>query len=884
VPDIARLSAALSGRYRIERELGAGGMATVYLAQDLKHNRPVAIKVMHPELAAALGSERFLREIEIAARLNHPHILPLLDSGDADGFLFYVMPYAEGQSLRQRLSKSGELPVAEAVRLLRDVVDALGHAHAQGVVHRDIKPENILLSGAHAMVTDFGVAKAVLEATGQQRLTHEGMAIGTPAYMAPEQAVGDPNVDHRADLYAVGVVAYELLTGRPPFLGVTAQAVLSSHVADVPEDVTQLRPAAPPALGQMVMKCLAKKPADRYQSAEELLPQLDAVLTPSVGTTPIGTQPVAVTRPDRRFAVPTLIAALVLVLGAVGMWLILRRPLTLTTSNAIAVTHAPGVEYQPALSPDGSQVAFIAQRDGRWVLSVRSAVAGSGGELRPAEATPGDQRFPSWSPDGEFIRFVSGDCNPNSPDACAWKEVARLGGAARAVELPRQTLWTAWSRDGARAAFVVNDSIFVYTVADHSTRLLAVRPDPWDQHSLTWSPDGRWIAYVNSNPYWPFYANTANSSIWIVGAADGKRIAVTAEDHLNVSPVWLDARHLLFISNRDGPRELYVVEVGSAGARGAPLKVAGGADAYSISLSADGRRLAVAKFEVRQNVWAYPIRASGSVSIRDGRLVTSGTQVVEGHDVSPDGQWLVYDSNLRGTADIYKLRLDGGEPIPLVTGPTDEFGPRWSPDGREIAFFGSSGGVFVVSAEGGAAVQLTNGGLANGPTWSPDGLRIAFQSNRTGGWGSWLLARERVGGPWGEAVTLTDFGSVWPSWAPDGSGVLCLSIDRPELVLVAPSGTVLWRRDLAAAGFSQAGGLAFSENGSSLYVSASRGGRNGIWVWPLAGGEPRLVVAFDDSRFVAFINGSEGLNIRRDRLYLTVAQNESDIWVMDLKR
>jgi serine/threonine-protein kinase len=875
--DIARLSAALSGRYRIERELGAGGMATVYLAQDLKHNRPVAIKVMHPELAAALGSERFLREIEIAARLNHPHILPLHDSGDADGFLFYVMPYAEGQSLRQRLSKSGELPVAEAVRLLRDVVDALGHAHAQGVVHRDIKPENILLLGTHAMVTDFGVAKAVLEATGQQRLTHEGMAIGTPAYMAPEQAVGDPNVDHRADIYAVGVVAYELLTGRPPFLGVTAQAVLSSHVADVPEDVTQLRPAAPPMLGQMVMKCLAKKPADRYQSAEELLPQLDAVLTPSAGTTPIGTQPVAAVGPARRFAVPALVAALVLVVGAVGV-LVLRRPLTLTTSNASAVTHAPGVEYQPTLSPDGSQVAFVAQRDGRWVLSVRSAVTGSGGEIRPAEATPGDQRFPSWSPDGEFIRFYG--CSTR--EACVWREVARLGGAARAVELPRQTPWTAWSRDGTRAAFVVSDSIFVYSVADRSTRFLAVHPAPWDQHSLAWSPDGRWIAYVNSNPLWPYIPNTANSSLWIVDAADGKRFAVTAEDHLNVSPVWLDARHLLFISNRDGPREVYAIEVGSAGARGAAQKVAGGTDAYSISLSADGRRLAVAKFEIRQNVWAYPIRASGSVSVRDGRLVTSGTQVVEGHDVSPDGQWLVYDSNLRGNADIYKLRLDGGEPIPIVTGPTDEFGPQWSPDGREVAFFGAAD-VFVVSAEGGAAARLTNRpGRFNGyPRWWPDGLRIAFLSGRPDRADVWLLARERVGGPWREPVQLTDFGCAGYllAGAPGGGGVLCRS--GTTLVLVSAAGAVRWRRDLTAAGLSQPDAVTFSEDGHSLYLPAVRGGRNGIWTWPLAGGEPRLVVAFDDPRFVVYTNE---LNVRGDRLYLTVAQNESDIWVMDLKR
>ena len=215
-----RLKAALADRYAIEREVGTGGMATVYLAEDLKLHRKVALKVLKPDLAAALGPDRFLQEIEIAAQLHHPHILPLHDSGDADGFLYYVMPYEEGQSLRERLAKEGELPIAEAVRILRDVVDALTHAHKHNIVHRDIKPDNVMLSDRHAFVTDFGVAKAVSEATGRQQLTTTGVALGTPAYMAPEQAAADPHIDHRADIYAVGVVAYELLTGRPPFTAI----------------------------------------------------------------------------------------------------------------------------------------------------------------------------------------------------------------------------------------------------------------------------------------------------------------------------------------------------------------------------------------------------------------------------------------------------------------------------------------------------------------------------------------------------------------------------------------------------------------------------------------------------------------------------------------
>lgn len=281
-----RLSAALAGRYRVERELGAGGMATVYLADDLRHGRRVAIKVLRQDLAASLGAERFHREITIAAGLQHPHIVPLYDSGDADGLLFYVMPFVSGMSVRQKLQKERELPVNDAVRILRDVADALATAHDHGVVHRDLKPENVMLSGRHALVTDFGVAKAVSDATDNQSLTTIGLTLGTPAYMAPEQATADPNLDHRADIYAFGVMAYELLTGDPPFTGHSAQEVLAAHVTAVPEAVSNRRAAIPQALASLVMRCLEKKPADRWQRADELILQLEAILTHDDATVP----------------------------------------------------------------------------------------------------------------------------------------------------------------------------------------------------------------------------------------------------------------------------------------------------------------------------------------------------------------------------------------------------------------------------------------------------------------------------------------------------------------------------------------------------------------------------------------------------------------------
>ena len=312
---LTRLTKAISLHYRIIREIGSGGMATVYLAEDLKHHRQVAVKVLRSDLAASLGQERFFREIEVAAKLSHPHILPLHDSGEADGFLYYVMPYVDGISLRDRLTQAGELPIHDVVRIIGEVTDALAYAHARGVVHRDMKPDNVMLTGRHALVMDFGIAKAVSEATGRQGITTIGVALGTPAYMAPEQAAAEENIDHRVDIYALGVMAYELLTGRPPFTGMTAQQVLAAHVTQAPEPVTQRRNACPPALAAVVMKCLEKRPADRWQTAEELTRQLDQLATPSGGMTPTSAVPATSARAPLSVPAPRWHRAGYLVLG-----------------------------------------------------------------------------------------------------------------------------------------------------------------------------------------------------------------------------------------------------------------------------------------------------------------------------------------------------------------------------------------------------------------------------------------------------------------------------------------------------------------------------------------------------------------------------------------
>jgi serine/threonine protein kinase/dienelactone hydrolase len=400
---LTRLQAALPSHYRIERELGRGGMATVWLAHDLKHDRQVAIKVIKPELAAALGGERFLREISIAAHLQHPHILTLIDSGEGvtsapDGppILYYVMPYVAGDTLRSQLLRQGRLPVQEAVRILRDVLDALAHAHQHGIVHRDIKPENVMLTSRHALVMDFGVAKAV--AAGQEgetgTLTALGMAIGTPAYMAPEQASGQTTVDGRADIYAAGVLAYEMLGGRPPFTGNTPQAILAAQITQTPQPLLELRSDLSPQLAVTVMRCLEKDPERRWQSAEDLLNRLEAFTTPGSGTVTMvesGT-PVRSRRHGR-----SLIAGAVLLVAAVAavLWL------------------GPGQrlrERRWAREQAIPQLLLLGE-SGDWEPAYQLA-------RRVAEILPGDSLFNALRP--RFARQVSIKTNP--PGARVWRK------------------------------------------------------------------------------------------------------------------------------------------------------------------------------------------------------------------------------------------------------------------------------------------------------------------------------------------------------------------------------------------------------------------------------------------------------------------------------
>ena len=353
MPELPELLAAeFADRYRLERQIGEGGMALVYLAEDLRHRRKVAVKVLRPELCASIGHERFLREIEIVAGLRHPHILPLYDSGEAEGILYYVMPLVEGETLRARIERERQLPIEDALRFAREVADALSYAHARGVVHRDIKPENILIEADHAVVADFGIAKAVAAAGRQTTLTRTGTSIGTPAYMSPEQAAGDADIDGRSDLYSLACVLYEMLAGNPPFTGATTESLVRQHLVAPPPPVTQFRPAVPAAVSDALMRALAKAPADRFNPVG----QFSAALAQSTHASPAAsTAPIpAARRPVRRLAAIGL--AFALVVAAVA-WLLASR----TSFGSAAATGERSVAVLPFenISGDTSVVPLL---------------------------------------------------------------------------------------------------------------------------------------------------------------------------------------------------------------------------------------------------------------------------------------------------------------------------------------------------------------------------------------------------------------------------------------------------------------------------------------------------------------------------------------------
>ena len=713
-----RLSAALGERYRIERELGHGGMATVYLAHDLRHDRDVAIKVLHPELGAALGGERFLSEIKTTAKLQHPHILPLLDSGAADGLLYYVMPYVTGETLRARLERENQLPIADALRIAREVADALGAAHSIGIIHRDIKPENILLQGGHALVADFGIALAV-QTAGGQRLTQTGLSLGTPHYMSPEQAMGEKTVDARADVYALGAVTYEMLTGEPPFTGTTVQAIVAKLMTDPARPLTQLRKSVPAHVEAAVLATLEKVPADRLPNAAAFAQALgdDTFSTARAAGRP---RPSGRTRSEvpRRWLLAAVAGNALLVVALLLAWL--KRPPRPETSrhrvilwqHAIPFSLAPGARFigtQAAIAPDGSSIVFSDSTSTGFVLMRKLRDADN---ATPLAGTAGGIS-PFFSPDGKWVGFVTLDNK--------LKKVPVAGGGSVTLgdDVAPEYKAAAWLDDGT----------ILYT---HPRNIKRIPADGGTATTIARKQKLSWTATI-----WPLpgsrgflFTDCGNcgvsSNVYVYDfAADSARLLVPGAAGVWYSPTG----HLLYTS-REGGLFAMQFDVGSLQVKSGALPVVAGVQPGSFTISTSGDALYAVDAAAQlgsELVWVS----------RDGRATpvdSSWRGRFEYPAISPSGKELAVSVRDK-TTDLWIRRADGARQKVNANGVVN-WRPSWMPDGRSVAF------ISVQDAEdpnGGAAYQVRTDGSA------PAELLLR---NRSGVWesevsrdGQWMVVR-----------------------------------------------------------------------------------------------------------------------------------------------
>jgi serine/threonine-protein kinase len=728
-----RLGSALADRYRLERELGAGGMATVYLAQDLKHDRRVAIKVLHPELSAVIGGERFLAEIKVTANLQHPHILPLFDSGAADGLLFYVMPLVEGESLRAKMSREKQLGVDEAVRLASQVASALDYAHRHGVVHRDIKPENVLLHDGVALVADFGIALAASHA-GASRMTATGMSLGTPAYMSPEQAMGDREVDARSDIYSLGTMLYEMLVGDPPYLGSTAQAIVAKVLTEKPVPVTVHRDTVPSNVASAIQKALNKLPADRFASAADFAKALATpgwtsgdLLATRPMTAAMAAAPTAGAGPWRRVALG--LGALTLASLALAAWAWHRpaqpRPVT---RYSMGLPHDQAmrqgvVGMNLALSPDGRRMVYVGEGEGADQLFLRER------DQLEATALPGTAAAsnPVFSPDGERIVF-------NTGINVELKVMPVTGG-------PPTTLATPGVGTGGGPAWSADGWIYFDTPAGYSrirpeggTPELVVPVDSAGRElGLAWPdalPNGKGLLLRSRRSLAP-----ADFDLIAYEFATGKRHVLTK----GLMARYVEPGYLVFV-RADGAVFAAPFDQDRFALTGPAVPVFDGVmtkpfGAVDLAIS-------------RRGTLAYvPGLANGGAGVvelvtatREGVLrpldppVSFNPAANRALSLSPDGRRLVLDILGSAGTDLWVKQLPSGPLSRLTFNANGAFRPRWTADGLHVLYISTAD-----SSPQSVWRQRADGSSAPEQIWRVPGRGIVEASMSNDG--TWLVYR-----------------------------------------------------------------------------------------------------------------------------------------------
>ena len=813
---IDRLNTALAGRYRIERELGEGGMATVYLCDDVKHDRKVALKLLKPELAAVLGAERFVQEIKTTAALQHPHILPLFDSGAADGFLFYVMPYIKGETLRDKLNRETQLGVEEAVRIAREVADALDYAHRNGVIHRDIKPENILMNDGRPMVADFGIALAVSAAAGG-RMTETGLSLGTPHYMSPEQATAEKEITARSDVYSVGSVLYEMLTGHPPFTGAVAQQIIMKIITEPAEAVTKHRKSVPLHVADALAKSLEKLPADRFESAKAFADALGNPLYRSgavqASAMHIGGGAGSAWSSWTFNRLALTISALAAVLLGTTLWGWLKpAAVPVVSRSRMILWENPQIPIMRvarglAISPDGGTVVFM---DGDGTGAQLYAKERDRLEVTALAGTAGVAGVPTFSPDGAWIAFVTGDGKvqkvprlggsaiaiADSADtggpALAWledgtilfedvhldvKAVGQDGGIARHVltntpgDSANRNMRYLASVQGAKAALVV---ACAPGCATSELRVLDLRSDQPKVTALTtalnaWSLPGGIVAFVRQDGgvfAAPFDIKTLTFTQPPTPMMSGVRTGINAAD-MAVSANGT----AIFVAGTSGGGSMMVepVWVTRAGAvtpmdSAWTMNISQGLNGNAIALSPDGQRLAL----------TVPRTGSGQNDIwikqLDRKLGTLTKLTFEGNNINPvwtpSGQRVLYAS---GGSALRSRRADGTGAVDTLFMSKRSFqAVALTPDSNTFLLrLGGIPDIALAHRGDTATVPLVASPVFNevSPALSPDGRWLAYSSNESGRDEVYVRPYPKVdAGRW----QVSQAGGITPHWSHTG--------------------------------------------------------------------------------------------------------------------
>ncbi len=817
------LRTALADRYVLDRELGAGGMATVYLAEDLKHHRKVAIKVLRPELAAVIGAERFLAEIRTTANLQHPHILALIDSGDTGGMLWYVMPYVEGESLRDRLMREKQLPISDAVRIATEVAAALHYAHRHGVIHRDITPENILLHDGSAMVADFGIALAASSGAGT-RMTETGMSLGTPHYMSPEQAMGEREITARSDVYALGCITYEMLVGEPPFSGPTAQAIIARVMTEEPRPLTTQRKTVPPHVEAAVFTALEKLPADRFASTAAFAQAIeDSRFTSARSPAQTLTRSSAAMVP-RRWLVGALAMSVLLMAGVLASWLrpaphspVSRQRVTLW-HRSLGSMFAPGVSRvvtQAAIAPDGSSVVYcdpvsdsaplmrklrgepdgrpltgtegglspFFSPDGRWVGFLTA-----NGQIRkvPVEggapitlASDGNVIYPSavWLDDGTVVyvgngstlRSVSEAGGPSRALGKGWAHSVDNSGLLSALPGHRAVLYVSCPGNCA-----VESSVYVYDLAADSGRALV--PNAF----------GAWYSPTGHLLY------TDRVGALFAAEFDLKRLLVTSspvpvlEDVLPGSFAISSSGTILYAANAGTSASSELMWVSRTG-KAESLDSGWRADFQYPALSPDGEALAVSVRDATTQLWIR--RSDGTRQ----KLTDSGS-VNWRPTWSPDGKSVVFLSNRLGATqggyDVFEAPVDGSAvPTLLMDAKYGLWEAQLSPDGQWLAVRSDDGHMRARRLTGDTSLVplVVDQYAASHLSISPDGHWLAYTSERTGRKQVYVTPFPLTGST---HLVSRDFGSE-PRWRPDGRELFFKGATHLMAVPITPGSTFL---------------------------------------------------------------------------------------------